>query len=132
MTLDTNRIIELALQAGAAKFYPDRQSTNSDNYLVGAGFLQRFAALVQAEKIQPSVERASDCPADFVKSAPQRIWLGLCVDGLSEVDGVQFPRDHEGIYWAEDAFGDLNAPYIRADLAPSNGQNIDGLKGESK
>lgn len=35
-----------AIRAGAAKFYPERQSDfgKSDTYLVSSGFLERFAA----------------------------------------------------------------------------------------
>ena len=41
-------VIRMALEAGAAKFYPDKQREKEDNYLVSAGFLERFAALVAA------------------------------------------------------------------------------------
>lgn len=45
-------IQELALKAGAAKFYPEHQKASKDTYLVSAGFLEKFAALVaeQAKK----------------------------------------------------------------------------------
>lgn len=42
-----NQIIELAKQAGAARFYPERQAVTPDAYLVGQDFLQRFAELVR-------------------------------------------------------------------------------------
>lgn len=41
-------IIDLSLEAGAAKFYPKKQSNIQDAYLVGKQFLERFAALVAA------------------------------------------------------------------------------------
>jgi len=41
-----NEIIEIAIQAGAAKFYPEAQSVKEDNYLVGQKFLETFAKLV--------------------------------------------------------------------------------------
>lgn len=41
-------IIRMARDAGAAKFYPIAQETKEDSYLVGVGFLERFAALVAA------------------------------------------------------------------------------------
>lgn len=40
-------IDQLALKAGAAKFYPAGQRVKEDNYLVSKGFLERFAAGVQ-------------------------------------------------------------------------------------
>ena len=39
-------IEQLALEAGAAKFYPETQSVIKQNYVVSAGFLQRFHDLV--------------------------------------------------------------------------------------
>ena len=44
------KITQLALEAGAAKFYPQRQTEwNERNYLVGQGFLRRFAEAVAQE-----------------------------------------------------------------------------------
>ena len=37
---------QLALQAGAARFYPEAQNVTEQNYVVSAGFLQRFHDLV--------------------------------------------------------------------------------------
>lgn len=44
MTQD--EIIEMAKAAGAANFYPKKQTVKADNYLVGQEFLERFAKLV--------------------------------------------------------------------------------------
>ena len=43
-------IIAMAKEAGATKFYQERQSVSQDNYLVGQAFLERFAALVAAKE----------------------------------------------------------------------------------
>ena len=41
-------IVRMAHEAGAAEFYPRTQSVREQNYIVGQGFLERFAALVAA------------------------------------------------------------------------------------
>ena len=41
------QIHTLALQAGAARFYPEQQI-----YLVGQGFLEKFAELVEKHKLE--------------------------------------------------------------------------------
>jgi hypothetical protein len=44
-------IIQLAIDAGAARFYPETQAVKDYAYLVGQGFLERFAELaIQAER----------------------------------------------------------------------------------
>ena len=60
-----DRLTELALEAGAAKFYPKAQGEWSErNYLVGLRFLQRFALAVMVEarvdgaKETPTVDAA--------------------------------------------------------------------------
>ena len=58
-----------------------------------------------------SPERASA----FQQSAPQRIWLN--VFGLEDDYRGAFPANHEDITWAVDEVGDLDIPYVRADLA---------------
>lgn len=45
----TKDVIELAREAGAAKFYPEHQRASKDTYLVSAGFIERLAALVAAQ-----------------------------------------------------------------------------------
>lgn len=37
-----DHIIDVALKAGACKFYPKKQSSVNDSYLVGRGFLEKF------------------------------------------------------------------------------------------
>ena len=60
---------QLALQAGAAKFYPEAQSAIEQNYVVSAKFLQRFHDLVCeacaaiADNICPSCHDESACNA---------------------------------------------------------------------
>ena len=50
-TADADReLLELARQAGAAKFFADGQVKADENYLVTEGFLSRFAALVAARE----------------------------------------------------------------------------------
>ena len=41
-------IHSLALEAGAARFYPDQQQVKQELYLVSQGFLERFAELLYA------------------------------------------------------------------------------------
>lgn len=41
-------IHSLALEAGAARFYPEQQSVKQELYLVSQGFLERFAELLYA------------------------------------------------------------------------------------
>ena len=42
-------IHKLALQAGAARFYPEQQAVKQEIYLVSQGFLEKFAELLHAE-----------------------------------------------------------------------------------
>lgn len=51
-----NQIIELAKQAGAARFYPERQAVTPDAYLVGQDFLQRFALLVRNQVLDEAAK----------------------------------------------------------------------------
>ena len=46
------QIHTLALQAGAARFYPEQQATKQELYLVGQGFLEKFAELVEKHKLE--------------------------------------------------------------------------------
>lgn len=46
-------------------------------------------------------------------TAPRTIWLNVFTD---DHDG-EFPDNHEGITWCDDDAGDVDVPYIRADLA---------------
>ena len=39
---------KLALEAGAARFYPEQQAVKQELYLVSQGFLERFAELLYA------------------------------------------------------------------------------------
>ena len=55
-----DRITELAKQAGAARFYPDRQAVTPDSYLVGQEFLQRFAELVRNDVLDEAAELADE------------------------------------------------------------------------
>lgn len=57
--MTTDLIERLAREAGAAKFYPERQAVKEDAYLVGRGFLEGFARLV-AEECAKVCEDASD------------------------------------------------------------------------
>lgn len=44
-------INQLAIDAGAARFYPETQAVKDYAYLVGQGFLERYAELaIQAER----------------------------------------------------------------------------------
>ena len=46
MTISDQDITRIALQCGAAKFYPEQQTVKDDNFLVGKEFLQRFAQAI--------------------------------------------------------------------------------------
>jgi hypothetical protein len=54
--LTVEEIHELAIQAGAAKFYPGHQSKplkdgeEPVNYIISSGFLERFAKLIYDKK----------------------------------------------------------------------------------
>jgi hypothetical protein len=45
-------------------------------------------------------------------TAPRTIWLNVFT---GDPDG-EFPADHEGITWCEDEAGDVDVPYVRADI----------------
>lgn len=47
--LTPKHIHKLALQAGAARFYPEQQSVKQELYLVSQGFLEKFAELLHTE-----------------------------------------------------------------------------------
>ena len=53
-------VIRMAHEAGAAQFYPAAQSTKDQNYLVGAGFLERFAALIAAAEREACAKVCED------------------------------------------------------------------------
>ena len=46
------QIHTLALQAGAARFYPEQQAVKQELYLVIQGFLEKFAELVEKHKLE--------------------------------------------------------------------------------
>lgn len=46
-----DEITRVAADSGAARFYPPAQLVREDNYLVGMGFLRRFAMNVRARDI---------------------------------------------------------------------------------
>ena len=48
--MNRENVIRMAREAGAAEFYPSAQSVKEQNYVVSAGFLERFAALVAAHE----------------------------------------------------------------------------------
>lgn len=47
MSIPFDTIKKLALSAGAARFYPDKQVTKEDAYLVSQNFLEKFANLIE-------------------------------------------------------------------------------------
>jgi NAD dependent epimerase/dehydratase family enzyme len=47
----------LALQAGAARFYPEQQAVKQELYLVSQGFLEKFAELVEKHKLEQELEQ---------------------------------------------------------------------------
>lgn len=48
---------KLALEAGAARFYPEQQQVKQELYLVSQGFLERFAELVQKHKLKQALDQ---------------------------------------------------------------------------
>ena len=62
------QIHTLALQAGAARFYPEQQAVKQELYLVSQGFLEKFAELVEKHKAKrcintvENVARAYEAP----------------------------------------------------------------------
>lgn len=51
------QIHALALQAGAARFYPEQQAVKQELYLVSQGFLEKFAELVEKHKLEQELEQ---------------------------------------------------------------------------
>ena len=51
----------------------------------------------------------------FQRSAPERIWIN--VFGTEEEYPEGFPTNHADITWCQDPVGDLDIPYVRADVA---------------
>jgi len=68
-----DEIIEMARQAGAAKFYPEVQSVKEDNYLVGQKFLERFAKLVADKEREECVRRAHIALLGTLESTAARV-----------------------------------------------------------
>ena len=52
-----DQVHTLALQAGAARFYPEQQATKQELYLVSQGFLEKFAELVEKHKLEQELEQ---------------------------------------------------------------------------
>ena len=50
--ITADQVHTLALQAGAARFYPEQQAVKQELYLVGQGFLEKFAELVEKHKLE--------------------------------------------------------------------------------
>ena len=50
--ISPEQVHTLALQAGAARFYPEQQAVKQELYLVGQGFLEKFAELVEKHKLE--------------------------------------------------------------------------------
>ena len=67
-------IIAMAKEAGATKFYQERQSVSQDNYLVGQAFLERFAALVAAKEREACAQvcESWDDPRDYAAAIRAR------------------------------------------------------------
>lgn len=55
--ISPEQIHALALQAGAARFYPEQQAVKQELYLVGQGFLEKFAELVEKHKLEQELEQ---------------------------------------------------------------------------
>ena len=50
-------IHKLALEAGAARFYPEQQSVKQELYLVSQGFLEKFTELVEKHKLEQELNQ---------------------------------------------------------------------------
>ena len=55
--ITSEQIHTLALQAGAARFYPEQQAVKQELYLVGQGFLEKFAELVEKHKLEQELNQ---------------------------------------------------------------------------
>ena len=51
------QIHSLALQAGAARFYPEQQAAKQEISLVSQGFLEKFAELVEKHKLEQELDQ---------------------------------------------------------------------------
>lgn len=50
--MTSEKVKQLALKAGAARFYPDKQKTVDDCYIVSRGFLERFAEEIRQATLE--------------------------------------------------------------------------------
>ena len=110
MTATTDLLRKAAsLHEGVAKSAEHRGEPPA----VVAGLRRDAASLLaladQMERAEPVALTA------FQKSAPERVWINVFGTEDDYPDG--FPSNHEDITWAEDEVGDLDIPYVRADLA---------------
>ena len=55
--ISPEQIHALAMQAGAARFYPEQQAVKQELYLVSQGFLEKFAELVEKHKLEQELEQ---------------------------------------------------------------------------
>lgn len=75
----------MARDAGAAKFYPIAQETKEDSYLVGVGFLERFAALVAAAEREDCIRTIELYQVPVGNSAAGEMAAEWTMDALREV-----------------------------------------------
>ena len=87
--IDRDTINSLALECGAAEFYPARQSEPAftdkekkvpQNYLVGYGFLECFAQLVTQKAVEDERKKnQADIELWKAEAAKAELWRGRCL-----------------------------------------------------
>lgn len=69
-----------------------------------------------ADALDRMAEQEPVALTEFQRSAPERVWITVFGTDDEYPDG--FPENHENITWSEEiSVGDLDIPYVRADLA---------------
>jgi hypothetical protein len=66
------------------------------------------------------VAASAEPVAKVVATAPESIWLQVCVDcDGSDCAQEPFPSNHDGITWCQDSIGGVQVEYVRADTHPA-------------
>ena len=82
MTFTPEEITAMAKEAGATKFYQERQSISQDNYLVGQAFLERFAALVAAKELEACAQVCEGFKQGNSATYIDDDWADMCAEAI--------------------------------------------------
>lgn len=90
--MTNDQITELAKQAGAARFYPERQAVTPDAYLVGQDFLQRFAELWRNEVLEEAAKQCDEAMEGIWKFHPEyvnEVGRNCCTNLAKRIRGLK-------------------------------------------